>query len=61
MLRTMMLNAAFRFIKDRFLSDENIEGFREEFKDMVYDIVLDTENEWDDEAADALMKFMGMS
>lgn len=59
MLKTFLLNTAFDFVKEYLLSDENIEHMREEFRDLVSDMVMDSENDWDDEAADALFRFMG--
>ena len=47
-------------VSEHLLSDENIELMRKKFKKTIEEYVLDTENEWDDEAAKALFAFMGI-
>lgn len=59
MFKAFLMNTAFDFVKEYLLSDKNIEHMRSEFRDFVEEVVLDSENDWDDDAADALFRFMG--
>jgi len=59
-MKTYLINLAFKMVSEHLLSDENIELMRKKFKKTIEEYVLDTENEWDDEAAKALFAFMGI-
>lgn len=53
------MNAAFDFVVDFLKDSENIELGRKRIYAYIQEIVLDTDNKFDDMAAEYLFKFLG--
>jgi hypothetical protein len=59
MIQGFIVEKAFEFATNYLADEENIEKWRASVKDAVYELVEDSDNPWDDNAADAVFKFLG--